>query len=181
LVFTAGGIDLRDTFGYTLGLEDDGLSLKLKVATVPGHQLTRTLADHPRGNAFEKFWRQKTGKELEGTMNSQNRINNLTLADNTMVFSNTYFAIGSHSAMPKVTYITKATHKKAVLNILPVDPRDELWLFDQFFAKRCPRGGTLDCIPPRRGLPSVWTQLLAFTKDPRYTPSTSSNSQSNCN
>jgi hypothetical protein len=62
LVFTAGGIDIRDTFGITLGLEVDESSFKLRVATIPVHQLIRILADHPRGKALETTLETKDGE-----------------------------------------------------------------------------------------------------------------------
>jgi hypothetical protein len=62
LVFTAGGIDIRDTFGTTLGLEVDESSFKLRVATIPVHQLIRILADHPTRKSARTTLETKDGE-----------------------------------------------------------------------------------------------------------------------
>jgi hypothetical protein len=169
LVFTAGGIDIRDTFGTTLGLEVDESSFKLRVATIPVHQLIRILADHPREKALEQLWRQKTGRELESTMNARTTPVNRTWSGNDIIFPKSFFESGTQRAMPYVSYVTKPTYRNEALSLLPADPGDELWLFDRFFAEYYPDGGNIDCVSTSvSAANSVWIKLLEFTKMPKY-------------
>jgi hypothetical protein len=50
------------TFGTTLGLEVDESSFKLRVATIPVHQLIRILADHSTRKSARTTLETKDGE-----------------------------------------------------------------------------------------------------------------------
>jgi len=82
-------------------------------------------------------------------------------AKSAQIIPRNFFEKSQQRALPVVTYNIMEPHQTAMLKLVPIEPGDELWLMDQFYAWAYPNGGQFDLARPTlRGREThVWSNL----------------------
>ncbi|KAJ9661081.1 hypothetical protein H2201_006630 [Coniosporium apollinis] len=149
------GLDVRNTFGKSLGVSPPG------AVTVPLQTLLLSLQTNPMKKDFLRLWELRTGLVV-------NQVLGLNVNRSSTKFP-TSFLQGHQASLPLI-YNLNSKAKTTLQSLVPVHPGDTLWLVHAFLSEEFPEGGEVDCgnptIDPQS--PSVWTKVERFCSAPGY-------------
>ncbi|EAT86157.2 hypothetical protein SNOG_06326 [Parastagonospora nodorum SN15] len=175
VVFTEGGLDIRNGAGESKGDRKPLLSGNSKTETVPIASLVLTLCEQAHWTLFISHWEDVTGLSVDYVLGSKLAIRSKASSSlstaNEDYYPNSFFA-GSKRGLPFTwVYQTVKTKEKylSIINAtLPAQPGDLVWLIDRYIAETLPNGGDIDLVPASVHANSVFAQVASFCMQAKY-------------
>ncbi|KAF1997086.1 hypothetical protein P154DRAFT_565580 [Amniculicola lignicola CBS 123094] len=151
----AEGIDIRNADGKSLGIHQNtrhidearnSTGYAVRSVTLPLCMIVLSLTENPRLN---ELWEAETGPIVNDNLNP-------------------LFFKGRQPPLPTVVGTIEPSHRRAIQELLPVEPGDMLWLLDHFFSELYSNGGPIDFIDSKDARTgSVWSDIKEFVTNSR--------------
>ena len=166
IFFTRDGVDIRDENGESLGALGD------KSATIPLGNLILLLQKNPLEKNFIDLWERETGLSASQILISSVDQYSPISRGSHKVYPKSFFLGGrSHPwDLPRGSSSSRKACFRKLINLLPIEPGDAIWLFNRFLDHEYPQGGELDPATPalHPDVDSVWIRLGSFLRKPLY-------------
>jgi hypothetical protein len=175
---TAGGIDIRNSAGSSVGDRKPLASGNGKSETLPIASLAITMQNEANATAFFSHWEEVTGCSINEVLgsklaNKDDTSSDFMTADEGYLPPSFFAQFNSKHGIPVASAM--AIHKTAqpyfisqAKKNLPAKPGDLLWLINQFLLDVHPNGGEVDLISASLHKNSVFKQIGLFCSKAKY-------------